>query len=51
MSDLFTIILIIIGIYLAIKVVGFFFKLAFIVVVIGALYWLASPYLGLPLPF
>lgn len=49
--DWLAIIITIIGIYLAIKVVGFFFKLAIIVIVIGALYWLASPYLGLPLPF
>jgi hypothetical protein len=45
------IVIMIIGIYLAIKVVGFVFKLALIVLVIAALYWLVSPYLGAPPPF
>ena len=45
------IVIMIIGIYLAIKVAGFVFKLALIVLVIAALYWLVSPYLGTPPPF
>jgi hypothetical protein len=45
------IIVAIIGIYLALKVVGFLFKVAGVVIVIAALYWLASPYLGTPPPF
>ncbi|KFN44793.1 hypothetical protein [Arenimonas oryziterrae] len=44
------ILVVIVGIYLAIKVVGFMFKLAMWALVIGGLYWLAAPYLGLPLP-
>jgi hypothetical protein len=42
--------LIVIGIYLAIKVAGFVFKLAVILGVLLVAYWLLAPSLGLPLP-
>ena len=43
--------LVVLGLYLAFKLVGFVLKLAMWVVVLAALYWLAAAYLGLPLPF
>ncbi len=42
------IIAIILGIWLAIKVVGAAFKLAVWLVVVALAYWFLSPYLGLP---
>ena len=45
------IILVVVGIYLAIKVAGFALKLALWVLVLGAAYWVLAPLLGLPLPF
>jgi hypothetical protein len=45
------IVLIVLGIYLALKVAGFALKLAMWVLVIVGVYWLLSPYLGLPVPF
>ena len=45
------IVVVIVGIFLALKVVGVLFKFALIALVIVALYWLAAPYLGMPLPF
>ena len=38
-------------IYLAFKVAGFMFKMALWVVVIAVIYWLAAPYLGMPVLF
>ena len=38
-------------IYLAFKVAGFLFKMALWVVVIAVIYWLAAPYLGMPVLF
>jgi hypothetical protein len=43
--------LIVLGIYLALKVAGFALKLVMWVLVIAGVYWLLAPYLGLPLPF
>ena len=43
--------LIVVGIYLALKVAGFALKLAMWVLVIAGVYWLLAPYLGLPVPF
>ncbi|MDR6840949.1 hypothetical protein [Pseudoxanthomonas sacheonensis] len=43
--------LIVLGIYLALKVAGFALKLALWVLVIAGVYWLLAPYLGLPVPF
>ena len=45
------IVLIVLGIYLALKVAGFALKLAMWVLVIAGVYWLLAPYLGLPVPF
>ncbi|WP_162312743.1 hypothetical protein [Pseudoxanthomonas yeongjuensis] len=45
------IVLIVVGIYLAIKVAGFALKLAMWALVIAGVYWLLAPYLGLPFPF
>lgn len=45
------IVLIVLGIYLALKVAGFALKLAMWVLVIAGVYWLLAPYLGLPIPF
>ncbi len=43
-------VVIVVGAYLAIKVVGFALKLGLWLLVAAAVYWLLSPYLGLPLP-
>ena len=43
------IVLAVIGVYLAIKLVGFVLKLTMWAVVIAGLYWFAAPFLGLPL--
>lgn len=48
--DIVAVIVVIIGIYLAIKVVGFLFKIGLILVVIAAIYWLVAPHVGMPLP-
>lgn len=45
------IVLVVIGIYLALKVAGFAFKLLMWAVVLFGAYWFLSPYLGLPAPF
>lgn len=45
------ILLVIIGLYFAFKVAGFFLKLVLWALVIFGIYWLAAPYLGLPRPF
>lgn len=45
------IIVIIIGIYLALKVVGVLFKFGFILLVLVALYWLVAPFMGMARPF
>lgn len=41
------IILVIIGLYLAFKVAGFFLKLLMLALVVLGLYWLLGPHLGL----
>ena len=45
------IVLVIIGLYFAFKVAGFFLKLLMWALVILGIYWFAAPYLGLPRPF
>lgn len=42
------IVLVVLGLYLAFKVAGFFLKLLMWGLVILGVYWLAAPYLGLP---
>ena len=44
------IIVILVGLWLAFKVVGLFFRLLVWAVVIGAVYWLVAPHIGLPMP-
>ena len=46
--SLIAIIAIILGIWLAIKVVGAAFKLVLWLAVLGVGYWFLAPYLGLP---
>ena len=36
--------------WLAVKLAGFLLKAVFFVLVFACLYWLAAPYVGLPLP-
>ena len=45
------IVIVIIGVSLALKVVGVFFKLAMWALVLVGLYWFLAPHLGLPWPF
>lgn len=49
--SLLGIVLIVIGIYLALKVAGFALKLAMWALVLFGAYWLLAPFLGLPFPF
>ena len=37
--------------WLAVKVVGFLFKIGLVLVAFAALYWLAAPHLSLPMPW
>ena len=48
--SLIAIVAIIVGIWLAIKVVGAAFKLALWLAVLAIGYWFLAPYLGLPMP-
>jgi hypothetical protein len=50
MTTAIGIILLVLFLYLAIKVVGFALKAAFILALIAVGYWLLAPMLGLPLP-
>ena len=45
------IVLIVIGVWIAIKVAGALLKLVFWGVDLVGVYWLLAPYLGLPWPF
>lgn len=45
------ILLAVVGVFLALKVVGFAMKLALWALVLCGLYWLLAPHLGLPRPF
>lgn len=45
------IVLIVVGLYLALKVAGFALKLAMWALVLLGVYWLLAPMLGLPRPF
>jgi len=45
------IVLVVVGIYLAVKVVGFALKLALWALVLFGAYWFLAPHLGLPAPF
>jgi hypothetical protein len=48
MGTIIGIILLVLAAWLAVKVVGFLFKIGFVLIAFLALYWLAAPYLGLP---
>lgn len=50
MSLWIVILIVVLGAWLALKTVGLLFRLALWAVVLGALYWLLAPHLGLPLP-
>lgn len=43
--------LVAVGLYLALKVVGFAMRLAMWALVLFGAYWFVAPYLGWPLPF
>ncbi len=43
-------VVVILGIVLVLKVAGFLFKLLLLVIVLGGVYWLLAPHVGLPLP-
>ncbi|MBA2237834.1 MAG: hypothetical protein H0W24_03925 [Lysobacter sp.] len=45
------IVLVVVGVYLALKVAGVMLKLLMWGIVLVGLYWLLAPTLGLPLPF
>ena len=45
------IVLIVVGLYLALKVAGFVLKLAMWALVLLGVYWLLAPMMGLPRPF
>jgi hypothetical protein len=51
MSSIVALIVLFIAIWLAIKVVGFLFKLGLIVLALVAGYWVIAHLTGLPLPF
>lgn len=50
MSLWIVVLIVVIGAWLAFKAVGLLVRLALWAVVLGALYWLLAPHLGLPLP-
>ena len=51
MESIIGIALLIVFIYLAIKVVGFALKIAFVVAILAVVYWLVAPMAGLPQPW
>ena len=51
MESIIGIALLIVFIYLAIKVVGFALKIAFVVAILAVAYWLVAPLAGLPQPW
>jgi hypothetical protein len=48
--EIIALIVLVIAAWLAVKLAGFMLKAIFFVLVFAALYWLAAPYVGLPLP-
>ena len=51
MSTIIAIILLILAAWLAVKVVGFLFKIGLVLVAFAALYWITAPMLHLPQPW
>lgn len=49
--NIVAVVLVLLGLYLAFKAVGLMMRMLFWAVVIAGLYWLAAPFLGLPMPF
>jgi hypothetical protein len=50
MTTILTILVLLLLAYVAVKVVGFLLKAAFVIVIAGVLYWWLAPVLNLPLP-
>jgi hypothetical protein len=50
MSLWIVVLIVVVGAWLAFKAVGALVRLALWAVVLGALYWLLAPHLGLPMP-
>ena len=50
MTSIVAVLLLIVGVYLLIKVVGFALKMTVLLAVLAVAYWLLAPMLGLPLP-
>ena len=51
MTTIIAIILLLLAAWLAVKVVGFLFKIGLVLVAFAALYWLVAPHIGLPQPW
>ena len=51
MTTIIAIIVLAVCAWLAVKVVGFLFRIGLVLVAFAALYWLAAPHLGLPQPW
>ena len=51
MESIIGVALLVVFIYLAIKVVGFVLKIAFVVAILAVVYWLVAPMAGLPQPW
>ncbi|MFC0677639.1 hypothetical protein ACFFGH_07255 [Lysobacter korlensis] len=49
MSLWIAVVVVVLGIWLALKAVGALVRLALVIVVIAAVYWLIAPHLGLPM--
>ena len=49
--EIIAIVILLIAAWLAVKVVGFLFKIGMVLLAFAALYWLAAPHLGLPQPW
>ena len=48
--EIVALVVLVIAAWLVVKLTGFLLKAVFFVLVFCALYWLAAPYVGLPLP-
>jgi len=51
MTTIIAILLLLLAAWLAVKVVGFLFKIGLVLVAFAALYWLVAPQIGLPQPW
>lgn len=48
--EIATLVVLVLALFLAFRAVGMIIRIALWAVVLFAIYWLAAPYLGLPLP-